>query len=463
MHDMAVGDALQRYAVLTIGDGMVSQIPSLLVSIAAGLVITRVGHAGGGKHVHLATLIGRQVLAYPRAMVVTGAALSSFLFVPGFPKWTFGLWAVGAVAIGLHMLTGKRLHRTPAWISHAETGETQAFGEEAVASALAVQLSPSLRGKIDRQAFDRSMAASKSAVEIEMGLVFPLLQITYSPHAPDSGYQVLVQDVVVSRGTLRPGWFMLDPAAPAVPNAQVAEPFGPFARVAWTQAAPQDTRALTSEEVLVQHVESVVRSHVARLLGIQDVQRLIHRVQRDAPDLAAEVSRLVPLPRITEVLQRLLQEQVPIRNLRFIFESLVAWAPNEQDTTALTELVRVDMGRYITSRYVTPDRRLDAILFDATLLDRLQASLERTPRGNMLTLSPATTHEIREQVRELVASTAATNAKAIVAVVPLDIRRYVKKMLVEPVAPGVAVLSYQELEEDVALQPIGWINNPAVA
>lgn len=466
MHGMAVGEALQRYAVLTIGDGMVSQIPSLLVSIAAGLVITRVGSSAGGRNTHLATLIGRQMLAHPRALVVTGAALSSFLLVPGFPKWTFGLWALLAIGIGTQLLTSRRMHRTPAWISHAEADadDTRSFGEEAVASALAVQLSPSLRGVIDRQAFDKGMAASKSAVETEMGLVFPLLQLTYSSLAPENGYQVLVQDVVVSRGTLRPGWWMLDPADGGAPpqGAQVMEPFGPFSRVVVAPTPPAEGKALSCEEVLVAHVESVVRAHVARLLGIQDVQRLIHRVQRDAPDLAAEVSRLVPLPRITEVLQRLLQEGVPIRNLRFIFESLVAWAPNEQDTTALTELVRVDMGRYITSRYVNQDRKLDAIMFDTGLLERLQGSLERTSRGNMLALSPAVTHEIREQLRQLVATTAASGPKTVVAVVPLDIRRYVKKMLVEPVAPDIPVLSYQELEEDVALQPVAWIRNPQV-
>lgn len=469
IHGMAMGDALQRYAVLTIGDGMVSQIPSLLMSIAAGLVITRVGSSAAGRNVHLATQIGRQVLAHPRALVVTGAALSSFLLVPGFPKWTFALLAITAVGIGLYLLTSKQMHRTPEWISHAETDDDiEELGADAVASALAVQLSPSLRGLINRQIFDQSMAAAKASVELEMGLVFPLLQMTYSPLAPDSGYQILVQDVVVSRGTLRPGWWMLDatqaPPGGAIPhNAQTMEPFGPFARVVMVQAVPDGAEALSCEEVLVAHIEFVVRGHVYRLLGLQDVQRLIHRVQRDAPDLAAELSRVVPLPRITEVLQRLLQEEVPIRNLRFIFECMLAWAPNEKDTTMLTELVRVDMGRYITSRYVGADRRLDAIMFDAHLIERLQASLQTTPRGTMLALNPATTHEIREQLRQLVGSTPAAGSKTVVAVVPLNIRRYVRTMLIQPVAPRMAVLSYQELDEDVALQPIGWISNPQTA
>ncbi len=467
MHNMPIGLALQRYAVLTIGDAMVSQIPSLLVSIAAGLVITRVGSAGAeSRNTHLATSIARQILAYPRALIVTGLVLATFLIVPGFPKWSFGLLSLAAVGGGFFLLSASRLHRTPGWIAHADPddeSEPLVSGNAAVATALAVQLSPALKGKIDRQRFDGAMAQAKSNIELDLGPIFPNLQFTYSALAPENGYQILVQDVVMSRGTLRPGLLMLDPeqTGKGLPKgAQVAEPFGPFQSVAWVPATTPNTKAWSCEEVLVKHIENVARSYVWRLFGIQEVQRLIHWVQRDAPDLAAEISRIVPLPRITEVLRRLLMEGVPVRNLRFIFESLVAWAPNEQDNVMLTELVRIDMGRYITSRYVGTDRKLDAIMFESGLLERLQGALERTATGFSLTLSPAATHEIREQLRQLINARPPTEVKPIVIVVPVNMRRSVKKVLVESVAPKLPVLSYQELDEDVALQPVGWIKNP---
>lgn len=472
MHGMAVGDALQRYSILTIGDAMVSQIPSLLVSIAAGLVITRVGSAAaaeGRKSAHLATLIGRQVLAYPRALVITGITLSFFLIVPGFPKWTFGLWALAAIGGGLFLLSARRLHRSPGWISHADADEDEELvsGSSAIASALAVQLSPTLKGNLDRQTLDQAMASAKSAVEIEMGPVFPHLQFTYADVVPENGYHILVQDMVVERGTLRPDRLMLDPAQPAsgtpAAGAEVGEPFGPFERAVYVPVGDKpQAKTLKCEEVLVKHVESVIRHHVARLLGLQEVQRLIHWVQRDAPDLAAEIARSVPLPRITEVLRRLLQENIPIRNLRFIFESLVANSPLEQDVVMLTELVRVDMGRYITNLYVGPDRKLDAIMFDSALLERLQKSLERTPHGFNLTLSPAATHDIREQLKKLIGARPTGVKHPVITIVPLEMRRSVKKMLIEPVTTNMAVLSYQELDKDVALQPAGWVRNPSV-
>lgn len=471
MHNMAVGDALQRYAVLTIGDAMVSQIPSLLVSIAAGLVITRVGSSGDdAKHTHLASSIARQVLAYPRALIVTGFVLATFLLVPGFPKWSFSLLALAAIGSGVFLLSARRLHRTPGWISHAD-GEDEDFvasSNAAVASALAVQLSPALKGKIDRQRFDKAMSKAKSDIEVDLGPIFPSLQFTYSDLVPENGYQILVQDVVMSKGVLQPGCSMLDPSQVhgSLPKgAKAAEAFGPFTAVAWVPNAnaANNKQLLSCEDVLVTHIEDIARSYVWRLIGIQEVQRLIHWVQRDAPDLAAEISRVVPLPRITEVLRRLLMEGVPIRNLRFIFESLVAWAASEQDNVMLTELVRIDMGRYITSRFVGTDRKLDAIMFESALLERLQSALERTATGFSLTLSPAATHEVREQLRQLINAKPPTPDNPVVIVVPVNMRRSVKKVLVESVAPKMPVLSYQELDEDVALQPVGWVKNPQAA
>jgi type III secretion protein V len=459
MKDMSVVDALQRYAILTVGDGMVSQIPSLLVSIAAGVVITRVS-GGDSSDGQLANQIVQQLLAHPRALVIAGLAVASFLFVPGFPKWVFLLLAVAIVATGLSARRNRERRRTPAWISHRESAaDSGPDVPEAIAAPLALRLASDLRAGIDRHALDNGLTGVKAVVEADLGPVFPRLQIAHSGSVASLAYEVLVKDVPVSRGALQPGRWMLQPDAAALPaGAEVAEPFGPFARVVWVDSPAADTPAWSCEEVVCRHVEQVVRRHVPEMIGLQEVQRLVRAVQSDAPELASEVSRALPAQRIAEVLRRLLQEGIPIRNLHAIFESLVLWGPKEADAIALTEVVRIDLGHYITSRFADPSRRIEAILFESSLLERVQAAVDRSARGNLLLLSPAVAQDVRDQVRRIQGA----NTGRAVAIASADVRRYIKT-LIEPVAPELPVLSYQELDADVALQPVGWVTNPQAA
>lgn len=465
MKDMSIGDALQRYAILTIGDGMVSQIPSLLVSIAAGVVITRVSSdEDRTRSLNLGNVIGSQLLGQPKALVVSGVAIAVFLVVPGFPKWTFAIMALVVAGGGyLLMRRAQRSAGTVTWIEVEGEGADRTDG--AVAPPLALDLDESLRGRVDLRLFEQRMTIAKGEVEADLGMVFSRLRIVWTGPGQADTYAIRVQDVAASTGTLRPGKRLLEPGARARIDqgaAEVGTPFGPFAEVVWVPASgdaplPDGIRTLSCEEVLAVHVGAVIKQHAAPLLGIQDVQAMIHVVQAEAPDLVMELARVVPLQRVTDVLRRLLQEAVPIRNLRTIFESLVTWAPKETDAIALTELVRVDLGRLITSRHVGPTRSIDAVLFEPALEGRVQGAIERAARGNLLLLSHDVTRDIREQLRVLLEKTAQTR---LVVVVSTDVRRYVKR-LIEPVAPRLAVLSYQEIDEDVTLVPVGWIQNPA--
>ncbi|WP_456281214.1 type III secretion system export apparatus subunit SctV [Cupriavidus sp. JZ107] len=478
MKDMSIGDALQRYAILTIGDGMVSQIPSLLVSIAAGVVITRVSSDDSdSRAANLGTVIGRQLLAQPKALLVSGVAIAVFLVVPGFPKWTFASMALVVAGCGYWLMRrGQRTAGTVTWIEMPDERKSDDT-RSAVAPALALDLDPTLRDRLDMRQFEQRMTIAKGQVESDLGMVFPRLRIEYRPLGEADTYAIRVQDVVASRGALRPGMELVEPGSRALVDqgrAVVGAPFGPFAEAVWIPQdkptgragreaigdarAPGAPRTLSCEEVLAVHVGAVIKQHAAPLLGIQDVQEMMHVVQAEAPDLVMELARVVPLQRVTEVLRRLLQEDVPIRNLRTIFESLVTWAPKETDAIALTELVRVDLGRLITSRHVGGERAIDAVLFEPALEQRVQGAIEKAARGNLLLLSHDVTREIREQLRQLLEK---ANAARVVVVVSVDVRRYIKR-LIEPVAPRLPVLSYQEVDEDVRLVPVGWIRNPEV-
>lgn len=458
MLDMGIGSALQRYAILTVGDGMVSQIPSLLISIAAGMVITRVSNANAQGPSQLSTQIGQQLFAHPRALMIAGAAVAAFLVVPGFPKAIFLLLAALLVGLGLMLRTRSRTHRVSEWIAHDEAADSlDQEGDHAVAFPLAVELSTSLREAVPRHALDRSLASVKSAIEGDLGPVFPRMQLSYRDTLDIDGYRILVNDVAVGAGSVRHGLVLVDLAGESPQGSQPGDepvvPFGPFAQPVWS--VPDARRSHAPGEVIAMHLGEAVRRNVRDLIGIQDVHRLAHSVQREAPELAAEALRSAPAQKIADVLRRLLQEGIPIRNLHAIFEAIAQWASSEEDPIALAEHVRVRLGRSTTARYVGADRKLDAIVFETALVERVLAAIQRTPRGSFLVLSPAESQDIREQVRRIVAG-APPNA---VGITSIETRRYVKQ-LIEPMVPKLPVLSYNEIDEDVSLQPVGWVTAP---
>jgi type III secretion protein V len=506
MKDMSVSDALHRYAILTVGDGMSAQIPSLLVSIAAGVVTTRVATRDANDS-QLGEQIGKQVTAHPRALLIASAVLLAFAFVPGFPAWSFGVLALMTGGGGALLLRRRKTMPPLTLITLAEPlvpSEREAQvgpHTSGVTSPVAVALARTVSPHLNLVRLQEALAAAKSNVEADIGPIFPRVHVAFETGLPEGSYQVFVQDVLASEGQLRPDRLLWDGVTPLADSVErtPGEPFGPFAQPVWLPldaksseprgrqappariksvftaqtSVPPSLAGLRTEEVLARHVESEVRKHAAALIGIQEAQQLIRLVRRDYAELVAELMRLVPLQRITEVLRRLLLEDIPIRNLRIIFESMITWAPREpEDTIALVELVRVDLRRMITDRHVGNARKLDVILFEPVLQDRFEQAVLRTKQGNVLGLAREVKDDVCEQVTRLfqghqsAASVGmprkrATSVRTAV-VVSLNVRRYVRTTLAA-VLPDLPVLSYQELEEDVELRTIGWVSNPAIS
>ena len=505
MKDMSVSDALHRYAILTVGDGMSAQIPSLLVSIAAGVVTTRVATRDANDS-QLGEQIGKQVTAHPRALLIASAVLLAFAFVPGFPAWSFGGLALATGGGGALLLRRRKTMPPLTLITLAEpiaAGEHEAQvgpHTSGVTSPLAVTLARTLSPHLNLVRLQEALGVAKSNVEADIGPIFPRVHVAFETALLEGRYQVFVQDVLASEGQVQPERLLWDGVTPLADSVErvPGEPFGPFFQPVWlpldakpdkprVQQAPPRVKSvfsadaavpaplvgLRTEEVLARHVESEVRKHAAALIGIQEAQHLIRLVRRDYAELVAELMRLVPLQRITEVLRRLLLEDIPIRNLRIIFESMITWAPREpDDTIALVELVRVDLRRMITDRHVGNARKLDVILFEPVLQERFEQAVLRTKQGNVLGLAHEVKDDVCRQVRALfdghqsAASGAmprkrATSVRTAV-VVSLNVRRYVRTTLAA-VLPDLPVLSYQELEEDVQLNTIGWVSDPAIA
>jgi type III secretion protein V len=470
MHDMTVGDAVARYTILTVGDGMVSQIPSLFVSIAAGVLITRVG-SEDGKPGHLGGEIGAQVRSQPMALLITGGVLFGFVLVPGFPKLQFLVLAVVVGGVGwlLQRATKSRdtYERTPMPGMKRDGSVAAAPGliEEAIAPMtvpLLVKIAPNLRVQLEPGVLDAELVALRRRLSLDLGLPFPGLRMSYDAALADSAFAIEAQEIPAASGSLMPGFKLADMAAGATLPAGISgievPPFGPHLKPLWVNEGDAATLAglgLTTiglERVLVQQLEDVVRSHADWFVGMPEVQGLISRAEGQYPELAAEILRALPLQRITEVLRRLVQEGVPIRNLREIFESLIVWGPKEKDVLMLTEYVRVDLGRYTAHRHSHGEASLSVIMFDPKLEASIRQSVQQTSAGSFLALPPEQSRRIVDQINALLARADAVRAPAVLA--SMDIRRYVKKLL-EPSLPRLAVLSYQEVGSHRTLQSVG--------
>jgi len=458
MHRMTMGEAVAAYAVLSVGDGMVSQIPSLFVSIAAGMVITRVDGKSQAR-LHLGAQIAQQVLAHPTALLMAAAIIGAFLLVPGFPLWQFLGLALALAALGYFGRTDRGRAKS---FEHAVMPATMRDGGQltaaqvdehaaSIAVPLRVRIAPNLRAVLSPTAFDAALEREKNVLAHELGLPFPGLRMSFDESLVDGHYAVDVQEMQVAQGNLQDDKVvalgMRDETTAADGRREESDAHVPAAAAGGGESAKA-----SSEQTLARHVAWAVRRHAEAFVGMQEVHALLARAAAQLPDLTAEVQRVVPLQRIADVLRRLVQEGVSIRYLREICESLVAWGPREKDIVMLTEYVRVDLGRFIARRFVDSRNTVRAVVLDGDAEKAVRESIQQGAGGSFLALPPEAAQALTAGA-DSVFGTQRREAPLIL-LAPMDVRRYLKKFLGTRFA-ALVVLSFQELPAHVHVQPIG--------
>ncbi len=464
-HGMTAGDAANRFAVLSIGDAMVSQIPALFICMAAGIITTRVAD----EHKKTPTSLGQdmveQLTRNPRSMYLAGALTVGFAFVPGFPAIPFMLLA-GGLAYGGHWLSKKRAvaagltasRPIAALLRDGGKGDAPSILHKPPESTkpLSIRLSADLAALIQGEKLDRALAQERLQLQARLGLPFPGAAMWVAAELEGLRCEVLLNDVPAS--TLEvPGRLLLltDDASPLAAQAQKHGPALGQDESLWLppEAVPADQRdqCLELEQAIARDVFGVLARQAHLFMGVQEVQWVIERTTPDYPGLVAEVQKIMPLQRMAEVLRRLLEEQVPIRNIRSIFESLIAWGPKEKDLLLLTEYVRSDLGRYLAHEAAAGQGYLSAILLDPAIEQAIRGCIKPTPAGNYLAMSPDDARDLTERI----AGVAGDRLRPGVALVTsMDIRRYVKKMI-EKRLEWLRVYSYQELGNQIELRPVG--------
>ena len=353
---MTAGDALHTYGILTIGDGLVSQIPSLLISISAGILITRTGDSDD----NVGSQIGLQIFAQPKALLMAGGLVFLFALIPGFPKPQ--LFTLAALLGGLGYVL-KRVNETPQApdakeeLSKSLTPTARpksrpgaARDEFAPTVPIILDISEDMGASLDYASLNEELANLRRALYFDLGVPFPGINIRPNPGLPELSYVLNVNEIPMSRGKLEKGMVLARDTSENLSmlgvEFKLGERFLPDVEPLWvpeSKAASLERVGISimnHARILAYHLSLLLARHASSFLGMQESKYLLDKMEERAPDLVREATRLLPTQRIAEIFQRLVQEQISIRDLRSILEALIEWSPKEKDTVMLTEYVR---------------------------------------------------------------------------------------------------------------------------
>jgi type III secretion protein V len=419
---MDAAAAARTYTVLTIGEGLVAQIPALVISTAAGIIVTRVASEEEGGH--LGRDIGLQVTAQPKAIAIAAALLALLAAVPGLPAGPFVVLAAVMGLVAWRLLAAPA--PPPAEAAAGPAGAAprpgrKAAGAEAsqapVLTPIAVEVGTALGARLAAGPFDEMLPRLRERLFAELGLPLPAVRLRPAAHVAETGYVLRLNEVPLARGAVSGG--------------------------------TEEAAAQIGEAVL-----ALLRRHGHELFSIEEAQNLLDALERTHPALVHEVvPKLISPVLLTDVLRRLVEEGISLRNLRDILGALAEWAPQERDPVVLTEHVRGALRRTITYRHAGDGGVLAAYLLDPMIEDTVREAIQKTATGSYLALEPQLSRDIIAAVGRAIGPAGANGA---VLVTGAEIRRYVRR-LVELDHPDLAVLSFQELSPEAQIRPIARI------
>jgi type III secretion protein V len=472
---MTAGQAIKVYSILTIGDGLISQIPALFISICAGMIVTRVTSSDGASNI--GADIGTQLLSQPKAFMIGAVVMLGFGLIPGMPTGTFLILSAVVGAVGYTFFRGERRvvdakTGKVTTVSAMDAGARADHGGTAAAGdtfkptvPLMVDVHPGLESAFSYDLLNDELVKIRRALYFDLGVVFPGIQLRFSEQMPVQNYALMVSEIPVSQGRLRPNFLLVreqteNLTALSIPF-ETDKKFLPGLATIWVSDELKGplSRAgisfLESTQVLSYHIAFVLKKYASEFLGIQETRLILTEVESAFPELAKEVQRVLPIHKIAEILQRLVSEEISIRNVRAVMEALIEWGQKEKDSVLLTEYVRVALKRHISHKYSNGQNVLAAYLLAPSVEDTVRGAIRQTSGGSYLALDPAVSRKLLEKIKATVGDIGMMAARPVM-LTSMDIRRYMRKMI-EQELYELAVVSYQELTSEINIQPLAKI------
>jgi flagellar biosynthesis protein FlhA len=463
-NNMDIVDALKNYTLLTVGDGLVSQIPALVISTSAGILVSKAASDEG-----MGKTFGNTFKLQPRPMAITGGLLYALAIVPGFPA--FPLLLVGTILISIALVFLKRQERTRADAimpsdSSDEPG-TDMTRLPPLLDTLELEVGYGLIPLVDEaQNMDllSRIKAIRHQLAIEYGIIVPALHVRDNLHLKPAEYRLLLKGNTVARGELMLGHCLALSAGDTTQQVEGVPTKDPaFGLPAiWIPESRQEKAmragytVIDLSTVVATHLTELFKKYAHELLDRQTVQQFLDHLAETQPRLIEELTPgLLSIGAIQKVLQNLIREQVSIRDLQTICETLADHAHLTKDPDILAEYARQALARVVTKPYETEDGKLHVLTLQQGLEEQIIRSIQKTDQGAFLALEPGFLHQLIQGITTEVKKMINNGHQPLILCSPM-VRRHLKK-LIERFQPEVAIISHSELKNNLEIQSAGMI------
>ncbi|CDD65638.1 flagellar biosynthesis protein FlhA [Firmicutes bacterium CAG:882] len=464
---MSINDALSTYTILTIGDGLVSQIPSLLISLSTGIIITK-----ATKEKDLSEELVTELFSMPKAFFMVGGAMAFLGVFTPLPWYIFVPFGVLLIVWGNIQKKRQDIGAIEQEADNADEEANEIRKPENVTSLLQVDpielefgygIIPLADANQGGDLLDRVVMIRRQ-IAIELGTVVPIIRLRDNIQLNPNQYIIKIKGIQVSEGEILFDHYMaMNPGyvEEEITGIPTFEPSFHLPAIWITEGQRERAESLgytvvDPPSIIATHLTEVVRSHIAELLTRQDTQNLINNLKENNPTLVEElVPKLMNVGEIQKVLQNLLEEGISIRDLLTIFETLADHAATTRDPDILTEYARQSLKRAISNKYFTPNETTSVVTLDPTVEQEIMGAVKQTEQGAYLTLAPDRTQKIVDSVKQEVEKLENMGKSPIVITSPI-VRIYFKKLINDYVS-DLTVVSYNEIEPNVELQSVGMV------
>lgn len=461
---MTFGESIETYSMLTIGDGLVSQIPALIVSTSAGIIVTR-----AAAEANLGTDLQKQLLAQPKALFIVSGALFFFGMAPGLPFVPFFIFCLIALALGYFSMQSQKVEEEKLAEEALPPPEPEEKIEEYLqVDQLELEIGYGLIPLVDVEQGGDLLGRVKTMrkqIATEMGFIVPPIRIRDNVQLDTNEYVIKIRGIEISRYEVYPGMYLaMNPgtATKELEGEAITEPaFG--LKAYWTEEDKKEEAEIAgytvveASAVIATHLMEIIKNNASNIVSRQDTKSLLDNIKKENSTVVDEVIPQISVGAVQKVLQNLLVEKIPIRDMITILETLADFIPVTRDVSILTEYVRQALSHTITQLFKAEDGKIHALTLDPRDEQMIDESVKEAAKvGGTMSLPPETMQKIINNLSKKIEEMISKGYSPIVITSP-GIRMHFRS-LVESVFPGLIVLSYSELTPTVQVESEGGIS-----